>query len=224
MTMRYLVKGAAGYLWMLALVAVAAHILRIRMPPDWEARLGGPELYDTHFALFDQHAWSTYLHLVFGALLAALIPFQLSGRLRRAYLPVHRVSGVLFICAGLIAASTGAYLSIVMPFGGRPETGLVVAMVALFVWCLIQALRAALTGAIYTHRQWVVRSIAITLSIATQRVVFSVLLLLQWGSVRTAFWVAIAIAVPLNLAVAEWFILSAADLSERRRRTLRESP
>lgn len=204
--MRYLLNGAVAYLWLLALTAVALHLLAIRPPARLEAFLGAAELYDAHFPLFGRHAWPTYFHVVFGALLAALIPFQLSTRLRRANVSAHRVSGALFVCSGLVAGMTGAYLSVVMPFGGLPETVLVLAMVVVFVWCLVQTVRAALTGSIRSHRRWVVRAVAITLSIATQRVVFSVLLLPGLWPLRTAFWIAIAIAVPLNLAVAEWYL------------------
>src|SRR5207253_3083037 len=53
------------------------------------------------------HPWATYLHVVPGTLLLALVPFQFSRRIRRRHLRFHRWSGRLLVlfsfCAGASA-------------------------------------------------------------------------------------------------------------------------
>lgn len=204
--MQTLLKGVAVLMWLIALAAAATHFLGILPPPGMQARTGGPELYETHFQNYERYTWSTWIHVVFGGLLAVLMPFQLSGWIRRASLPLHRVSGWLFVAFGLLAVSSGTYLATVMPFGGVPETIVVVPMAILFVWCLASGVRLAQAGEVQRHRRWMARAIAIALSIATQRILFIVAMLLEWWPPRTAFLIALSLAPLLNFAVAEWMM------------------
>jgi predicted membrane protein DUF2306 len=202
--MRGPVTVLAALLWLIALAAAGAYLADIRMAPETEALLGGPELYDTHFENYRQHQGSTYVHIVFGALLAVLMPIQLSGKVRDRLPSLHRLSGGLFVGAGLMAASTGVHLAMVMPFGGLPETLAVVPMAVLFGACLVQGVRRARQRDFERHRPWMIRAVAIALAVATQRVLFSVAMLLRLWPARRAFWIAIVLAVVINLALAEW--------------------
>src|SRR6185295_18948049 len=105
--MHTLLKGVAVLLWLIALGAAATHLLGILPPPEMQARVGGPELYETHFKNYERYARTTWIHVVFGGLLAVLMPLQLSDRVRRTYLPLHRVSGMLFVAFGLLAVCSG---------------------------------------------------------------------------------------------------------------------
>lgn len=107
------------------------------------------------------------------------------------------------------AAGSGAYLGTVMPFGGPPETLIIVTMTGFFYWCLFRAVRLAKAGQVEDHRRWMFRAVAITLSIASQRLVFTGMLAVGWWPVRQAFWISIAVALGLNLAAAEWMIRQA---------------
>ncbi len=204
--MRTLVRGTVGLLWLIAIGAAVTHLLGVLPPREMQARLGGPELFETHFADFARNPLSTYIHMVSGIVLAALMPVQFSERLRRTHLSLHRAAGKLLVGSGVLAAATGAYFSIVMPFGGVAETLLVVPMAAFFVWCLVRGVRLAQAGQVQWHRRWMIRAMAVALGVATQRVLFSLaMMLLSWPA-REAFWISIAAAFALNLAVAESFL------------------
>lgn len=204
--MRSLLRALGALLWTIALAAAVLHLFGVLPPRELQAHLGGPELYDTHFKNFDRHRLATLIHVIFGALLAALIPLQLSERTRTRFLSLHRATGKIFVGCGLLAAGSGAYLGTVMPFGGTPETVIILTMTVVFFWCLFRAVRLAKARRVDAHRRWMVRAVAITLSIATQRLVFTWMLTMGWWPVRQAFWMSIAVALALNLAAAEWMI------------------
>lgn len=104
-------------------------------------------------------------HILFGltALLAG--PFQFSSRLRRSSLQLHRVLGRIYVCSVFISAAFALYMSFA-------RQDMVWTWVHALVWagCTVAALLLARNRQIVQHRQWMIRSYAVTFSFILVRI------------------------------------------------------
>jgi uncharacterized membrane protein len=97
------------------------------------------------------------------ALLAG--PLQLSSRFRQRHLEFHRILGRLYVFAVLIGALTGVALS-----AGRPGFPGTCMQAAAWVVCTAAAVITARNRQIEQHRQWMIRSYAVTFTFVSSRV------------------------------------------------------
>ena len=104
------------------------------------------------------HTLSGVIALVAGAM-------QFSSRLRRRHLKFHRVLGRIYVIAVFIGAFTGIALAAGHP--GLPGTSM---QAAAWIVCTTAALMTARNRQIAQHRQWMVRSYAVTFTFVSSRV------------------------------------------------------
>ena len=109
-------------------------------------------------------------HLLIPHTLCGLIallsgPIQFSARLRRRYLGVHRVLGRTYVVSVFIGAATGVALATGRP--GFPGTSM---QAAAWIVCTTAAFLTARNRQIIQHRQWMVRSYAVTFTFVSSRV------------------------------------------------------
>ncbi|MEP6716942.1 MAG: DUF2306 domain-containing protein [Terriglobia bacterium] len=97
------------------------------------------------------------------ALLAG--PVQFSSRFRRRHLKFHRVLGRVYVISVFIGAFTGIALA-----SGRPGLPGTVVQAAAWIVCTTAALITARNRQIDQHRQWMVRSYAVTFTFVSSRV------------------------------------------------------
>jgi uncharacterized membrane protein len=97
------------------------------------------------------------------ALLAG--PVQFSTRLRMRYLKLHRALGRVYVVSVFIGALTGIALAAGRP--GMPGTSM---QAAAWIVCTTAALITARNRQIVQHRQWMVRSYAVTFTFVSSRV------------------------------------------------------
>ena len=97
------------------------------------------------------------------ALLAG--PSQFSSRLRQRHLKLHRVLGRIYVISVIIGALTGIALAAGRP--GMPGTSM---QAAAWIVCTGAALITARNRQINQHRQWMVRSYAVTFTFVSSRV------------------------------------------------------
>jgi uncharacterized membrane protein len=97
------------------------------------------------------------------ALLAG--PPQFSSRLRLRHLKFHRILGRLYVLSVFIGALTGVALSAGRP--GMPGTSV---QAAAWIFCTAAAFITARNRQIARHRQWMVRSYAVTFTFVSSRV------------------------------------------------------
>jgi uncharacterized membrane protein len=109
---------------------------------------------------------------VMGGVLALLIgPIQFSNRLRRRYLPFHRMLGKIYVVSVLVAAPLAIALST-----HRHDRRAIHFAVAVFVqastWMIttLAAFFTARNGYIQQHREWMIRSYAVTFTFVGTRV------------------------------------------------------
>ena len=97
------------------------------------------------------------------ALLAG--PIQFSSRLRQRHLKLHRVLGRIYVVSVFVGAFTGIALAAGRP--GLPGTSM---QAAAWMVCTTAALITARNRQIVQHRQWMIRSYAVTFTFVSSRV------------------------------------------------------
>ncbi|WP_283639055.1 DUF2306 domain-containing protein [Marinovum algicola] len=148
-------------------------------------------------------ALALYAHIGIAPLVLALVPFQVSPRLRAWWPALHRWTGRAYalgvLVSGVAALSLAAHSS-----AGR-VAGLGFGLLGL-LWIAItaQAVRLAMLRRIAAHRVWMIRSAALTLAAVTLRLELPILVGVL-GFEQGYPIVAWSCWVP-NLIVAEWII------------------
>lgn len=144
---------------------------------------------------------SLYLHIGLAPVALALLPFQFSARLRQARPLLHRWLGRLYALAVLLAGVGGLFLALATDAGPVAAAGFGWLAV---LWLLTTArgVQLAMQRRIALHREWMIRSAALTLAAVTLRLYMPL-----GGMVLGPDQAYVAIAwlcwVP-NLMIAEW--------------------
>ena len=108
-------------------------------------------------ALLIPHATAATLAFVIG-------PLQFSSRLRARHLPLHRILGRTYVFSVLIAATCAFFIEL-----GREEFFGVFVQISLWTLCTVVAFITARNRQIAVHRQWMIRSYALTFTFIINR-------------------------------------------------------
>ena len=145
--------------------------------------------------------WRLWGHILGGPLALALAPLQLSVWLRQRWPRVHRWSGRLYGAAVLIAGLAGMTLAPTSDASNFARAGFVMLGV-LWLFSTFKGIQLAMRGDLSRHRWWMERSIALTFSAVTLRLIMGPLMASGWSVAQTyditawGSWV-------LNLAILE---------------------
>ena len=104
-------------------------------------------------------------HTLCGVIALLTGPVQFSSRLRRRQLKFHRGLGRIYVVSVFIGALTGVALASGRP--GMPGTSM---QAAAWIVCTTAAFITARNRQIAKHRQWMVRSYAVTFTFVSSRV------------------------------------------------------
>ena len=104
-------------------------------------------------------------HTLCGIIALLAGPVQFSSRVRRRHLKFHRVLGRTYVVAVFVGAFTGIALAWGRP--GLPGTSM---QAAAWIVCTTVALITARNRQIVQHRQWMIRSYAVTFTFVSSRV------------------------------------------------------
>jgi uncharacterized membrane protein len=158
-----------------------------------------------HYAPFK---WWLLPHGVFGAVVIVLGPLQFSDRLRRRYTKAHRILGRLYVAGALLLSPLGAYIQYYEERLGMPRSFTVLAVVNAVMLMLATALAFlfAYKRKITPHRQWMVRSYAISLVFIEGRFIMGVTGWEQLGveMVQAIIWSCIAMSILLADLAIHW--------------------
>ena len=110
-----------------------------------------------------------YFHIAGGVISLAIGPFQFSRQLRLRYLAMHRWLGRVYLAAVAIGAVAGFRMAL-ESFGGL-STHFGFGMLAV-IWLIATAMayRRILQRKIQSHREWMIRSFALTFAAVTLRI------------------------------------------------------
>jgi uncharacterized membrane protein len=104
-------------------------------------------------------------HTLCGVIALLAGPVQFSSRLRQRHLKFHRFLGRIYLISVFIGALTGIALAAGRP--GMPGTSM---QAAAWIVCTTAAFITARNRQIVQHRQWMVRSYAVTFTFVSSRV------------------------------------------------------
>jgi hypothetical protein len=104
-------------------------------------------------------------HTLCGSIALVTGPLQFSSRLRRRYLKFHRLLGRSYVFCVFVGAFTGIALA-----AGRPGLPGTSAQAAAWIVCTSAAFITARNRQIHQHREWMVRSYAVTFTFVSSRV------------------------------------------------------
>ena len=148
---------------------------------------------------YEPFKWWLLPHGIFGAVVILLAPLQFSDRLRRRFTRLHRIVGRLYVIGAFALAPLGAYIQFYNERLGAPRSFTVLAVVnaVMLVVATAIAFLFAYKRKITQHRQWVVRSYAISLVFIEGRFVMGVTGWEQLGVeiVQAIIWSCLAISV-----------------------------
>ena len=170
-------------------------VLQLNPPP-------GPAWFLEQLPRYLDFPQSTFLHVIPSAVFMVLLMLQLSGRIRTHRPALHRINGRLIFGLGILIATSGMVLGVVMPFGGLAETLFVTVLFGLFINALWQGISYARKRNIEMHRKWMFRMTAIALVPVIMRPVLSSMVALGMEG-QNAFVPAMVISLLINLFVIE---------------------
>jgi uncharacterized membrane protein len=104
-------------------------------------------------------------HTLAGIFALLIGPINFSSRIRQRHLQLHRVLGRIYVVSVFVGATTGVALA-----SGRPGFPGTCGQAAAWVVCTTAAFITARNRQIIQHRQWMVRSYAVTFTFVSSRV------------------------------------------------------
>ena len=114
-----------------------------------------------------------FLPHVLGGLIAFVSgPFQFSSRIRQRHLPLHRLMGRCYVAGVAISVASSVYMSLTV--STLAFRFLLLTLAGAWLVTTTVAFAAVLRGNIQLHRQWMVRSYAVTTTFATTRVLTAI--------------------------------------------------
>jgi uncharacterized membrane protein len=177
-----------------------------RLVPDTEVRLREVGEFD---ARFGRHPFITRLHTIGGAVFLVLAPMQFAGPLRRRYRRAHRWTGRILLAIGFLAAISGLYFGLLIPFSGPLESWVIALAGGWFLFAMGRAFVAIRSGRVSVHREWMIRTFAVAIGISMVRVVGGLLdgVLTPYGySIRDVLGLSLWLGWLLTVAAAELWI------------------
>lgn len=148
------------------------------------------------------------VHSIAGILIIATGPFQFSATVRKRWMKLHRLCGRIFIVAGLVAATTAfIFLALLPVFGNFTSKTAMTFGGTYFFIAIIMAYIRIRQRRIQAHREWMIRSYALGLAIATLRVMLLILSSPPIGIPFVEAWDTVMwLGFVINAAIAEVWI------------------
>lgn len=161
---------------------------------------------------FNRFPIITALHVIPGGIYLALAPFQFITLIRSRWINYHRWTGRLLVLIGLLVGASALFIAIVIPFSGWIESVINGFFAILFVYAITKGYLSIRARKISLHREWMIRSFAIGLAIATMRLIFIPALIIVGNpthdQIAMLTIVSFTIAFTLHICVAEIWIRS----------------
>ncbi len=156
---------------------------------------------------FATHRFVGLAHVVPGLILAALVPVQLSTRIRLRWPALHRKAGWLFVLCAVSILASAAWMNVVFPrIGGLWKVAAIDVMIVGFAASLGIALVAIKRRDVLAHRRWMLRMLAFALAGGTAGVVLFPLFLMFGPPGDAAVAVGRWLSIVFNVAFVEAFL------------------
>jgi uncharacterized membrane protein len=204
---RPLITGAWWRSWAMPLAAVVIAFLIYYIWPNYisfdpaDSGIAFRDGFAPHYAIL-------MAHIVSGTLAIATLPLQVWPWLRKKHPAVHRISGQVYVFAGVIPTTLLIYGLLLLASQTNASTLGAVLLTTLWLTTTILGFTTGRRRRYTEHRRWMIRSFALGIAILWTRPAFDVAfsvpeLASNLDMVQTvvgwAPWL-------LNLAIAEWWL------------------
>ena len=207
------------------------------LPPYWLVLLA---IYSVGFAVYGAYRYVTLdpaqarnvprpdvgyhyqlvaTHVLLGAVAMSLGWLQVWPWLRNNHRRIHRGIGLTYLCVGVFPAGLLALPVAILTTAGQGPRAALFTLAVLWLFVSANGFRAALRHQYDIHRRWMLRSIALTTSIITLRLIyysFHYLTTHTLGAtyqnqprlvVTEAYSTSIWLAMAIHLGYVEWYLL-----------------
>ena len=162
-------------------------------------------------AVFDiryvQHMLVAFVHIVPGLLFLSLAPLQFSKRIRQRHISFHRGLGRVLASCALISGVFALVAGFRLPaFGGIATQSATAFFGVIFLFSLVKAIWHIRRKEVRLHREWMIRTFALAMSVATIRVFLVLFTGLAGFSMEEVFGTTFWLGFSVNLLVAEVWI------------------
>ena len=166
-----------------------------------------PPPTDAFGVRYVEHPSLALLHMVPGLLFLTLAPLQFVARIRQRRIDLHRGLGrMLAICAA-ISGLFALVINFRFPaFGGISTQAATVFFGAVFLFSLTKALRHIRRKEVHLHREWMIRTFALAMGVASIRVFIGLFMALSELGIEEVFGTSFWLGFGVNLLVAEVWI------------------
>jgi uncharacterized membrane protein len=128
---------------------------------------------------FFKHPIIVSLHVILGAFFLAFAPFQFITKIRKRWINYHRWIGRILLGLGLIIGTSAIFMAVIIPFSGVLESFVNGFFGVFFLFAMGKGFFYIRSHQIELHREWMIRTFAIGLAIATMRLIFIPLLIIS---------------------------------------------
>lgn len=157
--------------------------------------------------------YAFYLHVIFAPIALAIAPFQLSEKFRKNSLDRHRLLGRVYVVAVLLAGVSGIVIGIDAMHGVIAQSGFILLAV---IWLVVtfKSLQFARRREIGLHREWMIRSVALTFAGVMLRIWLPAQLI-AGVSFEVAYQVVAWLCWVPNLILAEYLVRNQKNAKNR---------
>lgn len=161
-------------------------------------------------SLIERLPLAALIHFGCGAIALVVGALQFNTRLRQRMAVVHRWLGRLYVSSIVASGTAGLMLAITSTGGPGARWGFAMLAIA-WLGTTINGYRLIRQREVTAHREWMIRSYALTLAAVTLRFYLPLALFMEWP-LSVAYPVIAWLCWVPNAIVAEWFIRSSVGL------------
>ncbi|HYI43274.1 MAG TPA: DUF2306 domain-containing protein [Sphingomicrobium sp.] len=144
------------------------------------------------------------IHVVAGVTALVVGPLQFVARIRQRASALHRASGLVYVAACALSAPAAFMLALGTVAGPIAGTGFAILAILLSAFTYL-GLRAALERRFDHHREWMLRSYAMTATAITLRLMIPAAMMLRFDFVP-AYQAIAWLSWIANLVAVEWYV------------------
>lgn len=162
------------------------------------------ESFDVRYV---QHPYFALLHIVPGVLFLTFAPLQFVARIRQRRANLHRHLGRLLVTLVVISGLAALVINILFPaFGGVSTQTATIFFSIILLFSVAKAFRHIRRKEIPLHREWMIRTMALSMGVATIRVFMILLESVTGLSFEEIFGASFWLGFGVNLLIAEVWI------------------
>lgn len=198
-------KATGALVW--AGVALSVLILLVFAALRLADMTRGSSPADAFGVRYVHHPEVALLHMVPGLLFLTLAPLQFVARIRQRRIGLHRRLGWMLATCAALSGLFALVVNVRLPaFGGISTQAATVFFGAIFLFSLAKAIRHIRRKEVRLHREWMIRTFALAMAVASIRVYVGLFTALAGRDFAEVFGTSFWLGFSTNLLVAEVWI------------------